>query len=242
MLEAPTANTIAHWNKNHMAAGDPLDPSYLDGIKQFEGYSPTAQWDYKQSSSGYGTKAQPGDENIPPDQLRAVYEQRFQDEIRNAAAHVDSVNPNLPPGAKAALTSLTYNAGPGWSQSGLGQLVRNGDLAGAATKLLEYNKAGGEVNPGLVARRAKEAAWLSGQPQVASASPAAPANTPPTQAIPQQPAPQFAPQVAQAAPQVAGLDLPPAPQMQPIFFAPRKPIDLSALRAALAQPNFYNRG
>jgi lysozyme len=218
---------------------DPLDPQYLDGIKQFEGYSPTAQWDYKQNSSGYGTKARPGDENIPPDQLKAVYEQRFHDEVAKAAVHVDSVNPNLPPGAKAALTSLTYNAGPGWSQSGLGELVRNGDLAGAATKLLEYNKAGGEVNPGLVARRAQEAAWLSGQPQTASVTPASPPSTP-LQSIPQQPAPMFAPQ-AQVSPQAQaasanGLQIPQAP---PIFFAPRKPIDLSALKAAFAQPNFY---
>src|SRR5512136_2836883 len=97
----------------------PLDQQYIDQIKNFEGYSPNAAWDYKQSSSGYGTKAQPGDENIPQDQLKAIHEQRFNDEIRQAAAHVDNVNPNLPPGARAALISLTYNAGPGWSKSGL---------------------------------------------------------------------------------------------------------------------------
>src|SRR5438045_1145085 len=120
----------------------PIDPQYLDAIKATEGYAPSASWDYKQYSSGYGTKAQAGDENIPPDQLKAVYEQRFQDEIKRASDHVDSVNPNLPPGVRAALTSLTYNAGPGWSQSGLGDLIRAGDLQGAAGKFLEYNKAG----------------------------------------------------------------------------------------------------
>jgi len=36
-----------------------LDQSYLDAIKGFEGYTPNAQWDYKQNSSGYGTRAQP---------------------------------------------------------------------------------------------------------------------------------------------------------------------------------------
>ncbi len=150
-----------------------LDPEYLDAIKKSEGYSPNAVWDYKQNSSGYGTKAQPGDEGIPQDQLAAVHEQRFQQEIAKAAAHVDSVNPNLPPGVKAALTSLTYNAGPGWSQSGLGEMVRAGDLQGAASRFLEYNKAGGEVNPGLVARRQKEAQWFGGgQPQGQPAAPA----------------------------------------------------------------------
>jgi hypothetical protein len=57
-----------------------IDPEYLDAIKGFEGYAATPSWDYKQSSSGYGTKAQAGDENIPPDQLKAIHEQRFQKE------------------------------------------------------------------------------------------------------------------------------------------------------------------
>lgn len=219
-----------------MASGDPLDPQYSDAIKGFEGYSPNAQWDYKQSSSGYGTKAQPGDENIPPDQLKAVHEQRFQDEIGKAAAAVDSVNPNLPPGAKAALTSLTYNAGPGWSQSGLGDLVRSGDLPGIAAKMQEYNKAGGQVNPGLVSRRAQEAGWISGAPmQTAQASPAGPASGSPTQAIPQQQPPIFPQGAPQAAPQApSALAQIPQQQMPPIFMPPRKPIDLSGLRAALA--------
>ena len=176
-----------------------LDPDYLDAIKGFEGYSPNAAWDFKQSSSGYGTKAQPGDENIPPDQLKAIHEQRFQDEIAKAEAHVDSINPNLPPGVKAALTSLTYNAGPGWSQSGLGDLVRSGDLQGAQARLQEYNKAGGEVNPGLVARRAKEAAWFGSPPQAAQASPASPPAAPLSLAPPSSPI--FAQTQPQAAPQ-----------------------------------------
>jgi lysozyme len=153
-----------------------LDPQYLDEIRGFEGYSAQPAWDYKQSSSGYGTKAQPGDENIPPDQLKAVHDQRFQDEIGKAAASVDAFSPNLPPGVRAALTSLTYNAGPGWQQSGLGQAVKSGDLESAKAIFPQYNKAGGEVNNGLVARRAKELAWWNGQPQPPQASPAAPAN------------------------------------------------------------------
>jgi len=224
-----------------------LDSQYLDAIKGFEGYSPTPAWDYKQSSSGYGTKAQPGDENIPPDQLQGVHEQRFQDEVAKAGAAVDAVNPNLPPGAKAALTSLTYNAGPGWSQSGLGDLVRNGDLQGAQAKMLEYNKAGGEVNPALVSRRAKEAAWFGAPPQAApqpAAAPPAPAPGAPLQITPQQAPPVFAPQqqVASAAPMQSPMaqqpGLPP-----PIFVPPRKPIDLSKLRAAFpARPTggFFN--
>jgi lysozyme len=218
-----------------------LDPQYIDAIKSIEGYAPTASWDYKQYSSGYGTKAQPGDENIPPDQLKNVYEQRFQDELAQAAAHVDSVNPNLPPGPRAALTSLTYNAGPGWSQSGLGDLVRRGDLEGAAARMQQYNQAGGEVNPGLVARRAKEATWFSQSPQ------ATPAASQPAMVAPQaQSAPIFA-QAPQAAPQPqqqyasTPAYVPDTPQqpLNPIFASPRRPVDLSKLRAAFQPPQFY---
>lgn len=226
-----------------------LDPEYIDAIKKSEGYAPDASWDYKQYSSGYGTKAQPGDENIPADQRQAVYEQRFQSEVAKAAAHVDSVNPNLPPGVKAALTSLTYNAGPGWSQSGLGELIKKGDLEGAQARFLEYNKAGGEVNPGLVARRAKEAQWFNQQPQASPASPAGPPggllaqpaqSGMPLNIAPQAPpifAPPQQPQQQAQAPQ-APFE-PPAPMdAAPIFFAPKRPVDLSKLRAAFQAPAF----
>jgi lysozyme len=220
-----------------------LDPEYLSAIKGFEGYSPNAAWDYKQSSSGYGTKAQAGDEAIPPEQLKAIHEQRYQEEIAKAAAHVDSVNPNLPAGARAALVSLTYNAGPGWAQSGLGEMVRNNDLEGASKRFLEYNKAGGEVNQGLVARRAKEAAWFGGgQPQPAPQAAPAPALAPPAAPLnlaPQQTPPIFAPQ-PQPQQQAQGGGLLDIPQMQtaPIFMPPRKQIDLSKLRAAFKAPTF----
>lgn len=222
-----------------------LDQSLLDAIKGFEGYAPNASWDFKQYSSGYGTRAQPGDENIPPDQRRAVYEQRFQNEVGNAASSVDRFAPNLPAGVRAALTSLTYNAGPGWQQSGLGEAIRAGDYTKAHDIFLQYNKAGGEVNPGLVARRQKEAAWFGGGlPQTGQASPA-PAQSP-AMGIPQQPAPIFAqaPQ-PQSAPQGGGFFAQmPAEQIQmaPIQFArPRTP-DLTKLRADLARAPIFSRG
>jgi lysozyme len=212
-----------------------LDQSYLDAIKGFEGYSPNASWDYKQYSSGYGTKAQPGDEKLSPDERKAVYDQRFQDEIGKAAAHVDSVAPNAPPGVRAALISLTYNAGTGWSQSGLGDAVRSGDWNAARDKFLQYNKAGGEVNPGLVARRQKEASWF-GQGTPASTQVAAAPGAQPAQAPAQQPAgltlPQLNAPIFAAAAQ--GAQQMPAPAAPPAF-AQRPQIDLSGLRAALAQ-------
>jgi hypothetical protein len=77
-----------------------LDQSYLDAIKGFEGYTPQAQWDYKQSSSGYGTKAQPGDENIPPDQLnRSTSSDSKTKPAKAAAASISSPRTFLPASA-----------------------------------------------------------------------------------------------------------------------------------------------
>lgn len=229
-----------------------LDQQYIDAIKNSEGYSPVAQWDYKQASSGYGTKAQPGDENIPPDQRQAVYEQRFQDEIGKAAASVDSFNPNLPPGVRAALTSLTYNAGPGWQQSGLGEAVKAGDWDKAQSIFLQYNHAGGKADPGLTARRQREASWFgnqpAAQPQPAPASPPAAPSAPLNVAPQQQPIFAQAPQGPQAVPQAdaggVGAQMPSfqPPQPAPIFYAQRRSPDLTRLRAALAQSPIFPRG
>lgn len=128
-------------------------------VKQLEGYSEKPYADFKQTSSGYGTKAQPGDENIPPDQRQAVYTQRLRNELSSAYQIVDNFAPGLPKGARDALADLTFNAGSKWTQGGLGTAVRSGDLEGAKAILPQYNQAGGEVNPALVARRAEELKW-----------------------------------------------------------------------------------
>lgn len=131
---------------------------FADRVKKFEGFTPTAQWDYKQHSNGYGTKALAPGETID----QATADQRFQAELGKAGQAVMAFVPNAPQPVKEALTSLTYNAGPGWMQSGLGQLAQAGDWNGVAQRLLQYNKAGGQVNPGLVNRRAVEASWITG--------------------------------------------------------------------------------
>lgn len=146
-------------------ADSSLDDAYLDAIKGFEGYSPRAQWDYAQHTNGYGTRAAYPGEVIDRD----TAEQRFKTEISKAASSVDAAFPQLPEGARAALTSLTYNAGPGWINGGLGKAVSSGDWGTARDLFLQYNHAGGQVLPGLTNRRAQEAAWLTGaqgpQPQ-----------------------------------------------------------------------------
>jgi GH24 family phage-related lysozyme (muramidase) len=131
-------------------------PEYLDAIRKSEGYTAKPFWDYKQWTSGYGTRAS-GPDDVAD---KATHDQRFSDEIGKASSYVDSVAPNAPDGVKAALTSLTFNAGNGWANSGLGAAVRAGDYTTARDHFLQYNKAGGEFNQGLADRRAREAAWF----------------------------------------------------------------------------------
>lgn len=159
--------------RSRMPAGSVagIPANFVAGIKATEGYQPRAQWDYKQFTNGYGTRAAHSAEVIDRD----TAEQRFNNEISRAAKFVDGVNPNLDPGTRAALTSLTFNAGSDWAHSGLGQKIRAGDIAGAKADFLAYNHAGGVVDQGLANRRAREVQWFGRDdvapgeaPQVAS--------------------------------------------------------------------------
>ena len=154
--------------------------SYLDAIKSFEGFTPKAQWDYAQFSNGYGTKALYAGEAISPEEA----ERRFATEIAAARSIVEKHAAGWDEGTKAALTSLTFNAGSRWVTSGLGDAVRGGDIEAVRERFLQYTKAGGEVRPGLVRRRLAEFDWIgSGAspagigPSTGTANPVTPAAT-----------------------------------------------------------------
>jgi lysozyme len=143
-----------------------LDPSYLDAIKKFEGFSAEARWDYAQDSNGYGTRARYAGEVID----KAEADRRFAGEIKKAADFVDRFAPGLDDGSRAALTSLTYNAGTAWTQGGLGEAVSSGNMDKARSLFLQYHKAGGAAVDGLVQRRLQEVAWFgSGMPEAQTA-------------------------------------------------------------------------
>lgn len=133
-----------------------MNPQYLTAIKKFEGFTSQANWDYAQFSNGYGTRAKFAGEVIDPVEA----ERRFAAEIAEARAAVDKFAPGLDEGTKSALTSLTFNTGPKWMNSGLGAAVASGNLAEVRQIFVSYDKAGGQVMPGLSARRALEAAWI----------------------------------------------------------------------------------
>lgn len=116
-----------------------------------------------------------------------------------------------------------------------------GDILGPAVVKANPFLAGMTAQ-GLQAWAAKKMGATAPQPGTnAPASPAGPP-TAPVNTIPQQPAPMFPTAAPQASPQEAPQGMfaqMPAEQMlaPPIFYAPRKPIDLSALKAALAARN-----
>lgn len=133
-----------------------LTSNFLEKIKSFEGYEPKACWDYAQYTNGYGTKARFAGEIIDKNEAH----RRFLTEISRASDLVESFAPGLSEGAKAALTSLTYNAGNAWTTGALGAAVARGDLVAARKLLLQYDKAGGKPLAGLTARREAEAGWI----------------------------------------------------------------------------------
>lgn len=148
----------------------PLEDNFLTAIKGFEGFTPQAKWDAKQYSNGYGTKAlHPGEVIDQP-----TADQRFGTEIGKASDYVSQAFPDLEPGRHAALSSLTYNAGPGWIQAGLGDAVRRGDWNDAAARFSQYNKSEGKYNEGLANRRAQEVAWFDQLPGNPVSSPPQP--------------------------------------------------------------------
>jgi GH24 family phage-related lysozyme (muramidase) len=144
-----------------------IPSSFVAQIKRSEGFAPTASWDVKQFSNGYGTRAKFEGEIID----RAEADKRFGAAIDGAAKVVDKVNPNLDPGTRAALTSLTYETGDDWTRSGLGDAIRAGDLDKAKQIFVQYNKVAGQTNEGVANRRFREAQWFGGSEAPPSSGP-----------------------------------------------------------------------
>lgn len=135
---------------------DYSDPLAL--IKAEEGFAPKAKWDYRQYSGGYGSRAAPGEVFTP-----AKAESYLR---RDAAPVIDWVNrlvPNATPQQRAALVSFGYNLGTD-DLDKLRPDIQAGDWGRVATRMRSFNRAGGEVLPGLVSRRAREAALIGGAP------------------------------------------------------------------------------
>lgn len=134
-----------------------MDARYLAAIKRFEGFASRTILDYGQYSVGFGTKARFPGEVIDVKEAEA----RFEAEIAKAEAAVEKFAPYADEGMKAALTSLTYNAGTAWMKSGLGSAVACDDTQAIGHLFAQYNTAGGAALQGLVNRRLEELSWMA---------------------------------------------------------------------------------
>lgn len=133
---------------------DVPDTELTEFVKEFEGYNPNSYWDYGQTSIGYGTKALPGETNITQEEAT----RRLNSELSEARGYVEryntSQNRNWSKNQIDALTSFTYNTGPGNLQTLLQGGNRNNQQV--ADAMLLYKKAGGKTLRGLVRRRQAE--------------------------------------------------------------------------------------
>lgn len=138
-----------------------VSPLTLNFIKKLEGYTPRPKWDFKQFSTGYGTRWQPGQ----PIGTKADHEAALAREAGAVNSWLDqNVKSPMTENQRAALISAGFNLGTG--EKGLGRLLGDlnaGNWDSIASRLPSFNKAGGQVNEGLVNRRAQEVAMLTGQ-------------------------------------------------------------------------------
>jgi GH24 family phage-related lysozyme (muramidase) len=156
-----TARTNGRQAAVNAAAAAPAGAAagYLDPIRRFEGFAPRAQWDYHQSTNGYGTRARSPGEQIS----RQEAEVRLRQEAGQHYNHVSQRYPNAPANVKNALTSFTFNLGDGPITPGsrnynprLDQALQSGNYGQAAQIMQGYTHAGGRVLDALVRRRQQE--------------------------------------------------------------------------------------
>lgn len=129
-------------------------------IKYFEGEKFTAYKDAAGLSTiGIGHLIKPDESylltaTITPEQSNALFEQDLS--IAESAIK-QLVSSPLNPQQFAALCSFIFNVGvTSFKNSTMLKKLNAGDYDGAASEFLRWNKAGGEVVPGLVQRRMAE--------------------------------------------------------------------------------------
>lgn len=147
-IGSPTANISA------VAPTSPSGSNAADLIAGFEGFSPTAFWDHQQYSVGYGTRASSPNQTVSESEARQLLEM----EVERFRSGVDKlISTNLNQNQLDALTSLAYNIGlDAFSNSTLLRELNAGNVERAADEILRWNKASGEVLPGLQSRRQQE--------------------------------------------------------------------------------------
>ncbi len=136
-----------------------LSQGLMDFVKKQEGFKAGAYSDYGQMSIGYGTKAKIGE-------LGTISEEeasnRLAEELKSHADRIENAAKEygitLNQNQKDALTSFDYNTGKGVNLLSRFKGEFESSFEALGSKMLEYNKAGGEFLFGLAERRKKEVA------------------------------------------------------------------------------------
>jgi GH24 family phage-related lysozyme (muramidase) len=133
---------------------DKVSETLVNYIKGVEGFTPKATWDYQQYSNGYGTEAKSSDEVITEQEADRRLREKLQKTQDYVSSYLIKNGYEFNHGQLDALTSFTYNLGPG----GLKQLTNNGkrSFEEIKEKIVLYNMAGGKVLGGLQRRRSQE--------------------------------------------------------------------------------------
>ena len=152
-LKAPGSPSTTSSNDNGSSS-----PTLIGMVKKLEGkFTAKPFWDYKQWTSGYGTKASGPNEIITPE----IAEQRLNDELSKSATRIDAAAKKsgitLTANQRDALTSFDYNTGRGSSVISQAQ----GDATKIPGLLSQFTHAGGNELPGLVDRRKQEIAMFN---------------------------------------------------------------------------------
>jgi len=149
-----------------------VPPQAIELAKRFEGFHRVPKHDPNRAypyicpagypTIGYGHLCDPKHPPITKGEAEAYLAQ----DLKVALAATLRYCPVLtiePATRLAAIVDFTFNLGAGRLQaSTLRRRINQRDWTGAATELRRWVYGGGKVLPGLVARRAAEAAWLLG--------------------------------------------------------------------------------
>lgn len=139
-----------------LGAGATLSQKLVAG---FEGWAAKAYPDAGKMSIGFGHQIKPGEEGLLSRNLsKEEGQQLLAQDVGKHEAAVRNLTQGLGLNEKmiAALTSLHYNMGK--MGETMTQKLQSGDFEGAAKAFELYNRSQGQVNQGLVSRRAQEQA------------------------------------------------------------------------------------
>ena len=138
--------------RNAISAGPGRDLSAF--VKHWETFQPHPS----QDSIGYGTRPNPGETSISEREAA----RRLDEELARDRAKIEQLNPQLPEGAKKALTSLLYNLGGDVNrlkEHGMANAIAGGDVEAMKKVHVEFSHIYGPQGPvelGLRDRRIDE--------------------------------------------------------------------------------------